>query len=174
MSEYALKPTTVHSDWVKLPDLKDLNIDEYTAFMGPGQQWLEPGYYDQDGNLLGDKNDKEKPLERLRKPAPPETRLVIEYAGVNLVWGVFERQLAPGERGDMLFKNTPGSGPITPFFNEWDTVGHLPRVADAFFALVASMRGKQIAKIAGVNTHNSHRWAAAGMIVSQMVKMPTT
>jgi hypothetical protein len=170
MIDYAIKPNSICRDWVKLPELTPIP-EVYEPMMGKGQVWLAPGYYDQNGQLLPGSDPN--PLKRFTQPAPPETRVVIEYAGVNLVWGVFAEQLAPGEQGEMTFENTPGSGPITPFFNEWDKVAQVPRVTDAFFALVASMRGKQIAKVVGVNTHNSDRWAAAGMIVSQMVEMPT-
>ena len=169
MNTYSVKPTSVSKDSVTLPPLSAIP-PAYEPIMGKGQLWLPPGYYDQKGMLLSG-SDKD-PLNRFKRPAPPGTRIVIEYAGVNFVWGIFSKELEPGAQGEMTFHNTPGSGPITPMFNEWDTVGHLPRVTDSFFALVAAMRGEHVARIVGVNTHNSDRWAAAGMIVSQMAEMP--
>ena len=125
--------------------------------------YLKPGYYDAYGRWLGD-----------LKQQNPEARVIIEFAGVTFIWGIFSRKLEPGERGDMFFNGVPGTGPITSFFTEWDTASGLPCISKGrgYLSLIASMRGRNTAKIAGENHYSRAVSAAAGFIVSQNVDMP--
>lgn len=151
-------------EYIRLPEMVPLPPN-YAQLMGP-EKYLEPGFFDEFGNKLGGLHDNISPEKADR------VRVVIEFAGVTFVWGVFSRPLLAGQRGSMLFTNVPGTGPITPFFNEWDTDQCLPRVGDALFTLIASQRGRGTAKVVGQNTYGADLTAAAGFIVSTLVNMP--
>src|SRR5262249_14854602 len=97
-----------HTEQLRLPDLVPLP-DAYCDVMNLPRgvpRYMEPGLYDADGGKLGGLQD-----------VVPETRVVIEFAGVTLIWGVFEHRLRGGFRGEMTFHNCPGTAPITSFFN---------------------------------------------------------
>jgi hypothetical protein len=143
----------------------DLDVDHMDPQDPRWPRYLEPGVYDKDGHRLGG-------LDYRPAGGRPKPRLFIEFAGVTFVWGVFDRPLRGGEEGRMLFKNVPGTGPITPFFGEWDPAADVPRVGDALFLLIASQRGRGEAQVVGRNTSQADLPAAAGFIVSQTVGMP--
>jgi hypothetical protein len=150
----------VLTEYIRLPDMVPLP-DPYAQIMRGPAPYLEPGLYDAHGKKLGG-----------LKETIPEARVVIEFAGVSLVWGVFSVPLLAGQRGDMIFTNVPGTGPQTPFFNEWDTAACLPRVGEALFTLIACQRGRGVTKVVGRNTYGADLHAAAGFIVSALVNMP--
>jgi hypothetical protein len=150
----------VLTEYIRLPDMTPLP-DPYAQIMGGPAPYLEPGLYDAYGKKLGGLKEK-----------IPEARLVIEFAGVSLVWGIFSTPLLAGQRGDMVFTNVPGTGPQTPFFNEWDPLECVPRVSDALFTLIACQRGRWVTKVVGRNTYGADLPAAAGFIVSALVGMP--
>ncbi len=85
---------------VRLPDLVPLP-DAYCDVMGLPRgvpRYMEAGLYDAHGRKLGGLKD-----------VVPETRVVVEFAGVSLIWGVFEHKLRGGFRGDLFFDNVPGT-----------------------------------------------------------------
>jgi|SRR5215470_8531105 len=127
--------------------------------------YLKPGVYDAYGQWVCGLHDEDK---------EKRGRVFIEFAGVTFVWGVFSRELKPGERGDMFFTGAPGTGPITSFFTEWDPATGLPRISKGrgYLSLIASMRGRNTARVAGENHYGKALYAAAGFIVSQNVDMP--
>jgi hypothetical protein len=127
----------------------------------PGARYLEPGLYDGFGRKLG----------TLRE-THPDARIVIQFAGVTFVWGVFSRRLAPGQEGWLTFENVPGVMPITPFFNEWDRKRSEPKLGDALLPLLSSERGRGVARVAGRNESDGDVLAAAGLIVSQDLELP--
>lgn len=144
---------------VRLPKMVPLP-EAYAKVMGP-ERYLEPGLYDAYGNKLGGLQE-----------VIPEARVVIEYAGVNFVWGVFSLPLLAGQKGDMIFTNVPGTSPLTAFFNEWDRGQCVPRISDALFTLIACQRGRNVARVVGQNTFGADLTVAAGFIVSVLVNMP--
>lgn len=162
MSDSQFSPP-VCAEYIRLPDMVPLP-DHYAQAMGlplGKVRYLEPGFYDGSGNKLSD----------LQNPVPG-ARVVIEFAGVSFVWGVFSEGLRAGQRGDMTFTNVPGTGPLTPFFNEWDPIESKPRLGAALFTLLACERGRGIARTSGQNTYDADLPAAAGFIVSATVNMP--
>jgi hypothetical protein len=122
---------------------------------------MEAGLYDAQGRKLGGPGD-----------VVPEARVVVEFAGVTLIWAVFEHKLRGGVRGDMTFHNCPGTAPITSFFNEWDTRTVQPIIGEALFELVSSERGRDVARVCATNCSERDLVVAAGFIVSLSVEMP--
>jgi hypothetical protein len=148
---------------VRLPDLVPLP-DAYCDVMGLPRgvpRYMEAGLYDAHGRKLGGLKD-----------VIPETRVVVEFAGVSLIWGVFEHKLRGGFRGDLFFDNVPGTAPTTSFFNEWDTRTVQPVIGDALFELVSSERGRNVARVCAKNCSRSDLTVAAGFIISLSVEMP--
>lgn len=127
----------------------------------PGARYLEPGLYDGFGRKLGTLGETH-----------PGARIVIQFAGVTFVWGVFSRRLEPGQEGWLTLSNVPGVMPITPFFNEWDRKRSEPRLGDALLPLLSSERGRDTARVAGRNDGDDDVHAAAGLIVSQDLELP--
>lgn len=127
--------------------------------------YMKPGIYDAYGQWVCGLHEED---------SEKKGRVVIEFAGVTFVWGVFSRKLEPGERGNLFFTGVPGTGPLTCFFTEWNTATCLPSINDShgFFSLIASMRGRNTARVAGENHYGKALSAAAGFIVSQNVDMP--
>lgn len=148
-------------DYVTLPDMTPMPSKYWRDLLRQTDpvDYLKPGIYDGYGKWLGD----------LKQKVPPEGRVIIEFAGVTFVWGVFSQPLRAGQRGDMIFRNMPGTGPITPFFTEWDIEAGYPRVGDAIITLIASMTGRNIARLVGQNLYSEDLSAAAGFIISQNV-----
>ena len=146
-------------DYVTLPEMTPMPSQYWRDLLRQTDpvDYLKPGLYDGYGKWLGD----------LKQKPPPETRVIVEFAGVTFVWGVFSQPLRAGQRGDMIFRNMPGTGPITSFFTEWDIDSGYPRVSDAIFTLIASMNGRNIARIVGQNLYTEDLPAAAGFIISQ-------
>jgi len=128
---------------------------------GPDAQYLEPGLYDGLGKKLGALGD-----------TAPQAQLVIEFAGVTFVWGVFHHHLEPGQQGWLTFENVPGVMPITPFFNEWDGERCEPKLGDALLPLLSSERGRDVARVAGRNDGDQPLTVAAGFIVAQDLDLP--
>ena len=142
--------------------------------------YFKPGIYDAQGNWLcpikESQDDKDGKAHREYLHKLSEGRVFIEFAGVTFVWGVFRQSLKPGQMGDMFFDNVPGTGPITSFFTEWDRKTGLPKIdeqeSQGYVSLIASMRGRNTARIAGRNHQGRELLAAAGFIISQNVDMP--
>ena len=153
----------IHTEQLRLPDLVPLP-DAYCDVMNLPRgvpRYMEPGLYDAHGRKLGGLQD-----------VVPETRVVIEFAGVTLIWGVFEHRLRGGFRGEMTFHNCPGTAPITSFFNEWDTRIVQPIIGEALFELVSSERGRDAARVSATNCSDRDLVVAAGYIISLSVEMP--
>ena len=147
---------------VRLPDMVPMP-EKYSTLLRrePGARYLEPGLYDGFGRKLGTLQDTH-----------PATRVLIEFAGVTFVWGVFSRELEPGQEGWLTFHNVPGTTPITPFFNEWDRERTEPSLGEALTPLLSSERGRDVARVAGRNDGDDPLLAAAGLIVSQDLDLP--
>ncbi|HEV2990755.1 MAG TPA: hypothetical protein VG759_20120 [Candidatus Angelobacter sp.] len=157
------EPLTV-TNYITLPDLVRLP-DNYVKVMRQDPSvphyYMAPGYYDENGNKLGELKDKVS-----------NARVVVEFAGVTFVWGAFEELLEAGQRGDMIFHNVPGTAPITPFFSEWSPDESAPRISPTLFGLLAAQRGRNEARVVGQNLGNADLPAAAGFIISIQVDMP--
>jgi len=150
-------------EYIRLPDMVVLP-DSYAKAMRlkPGSaRYMEPGFYDGDGNKLGDLADH-----------VANAKVVIEFAGVSFVWAAFSNQLEAKQRGDMLFENLPGTAPVTPFFSEWDPLASEPRIGSARFTLMSAQRARNAVKVVGRNDGDADLFAAAGFIVSANVPMP--
>ena len=151
----------VLTEYVTLPDMTPMPSKYWRDLLHQTDPvvYLKPGIYDAYGKWLGD----------LSQETPAGARVIVEFAGVTFVWGVFSQPLRAGQRGDMIFRNLPGTGPVTSFFTEWDVYAGYPRVSEAIFTLIASMNGRNIARIVGQNLHSEDLPAAAGFIISQNV-----
>lgn len=147
---------------VRLPDMVQMP-KRYRDALGLGLEarYLEPGVFDAFGRRLGNLDASE-----------PDARVVIQFAGVTFVWGVFDKELAPGQQGWLTFENVPGAMPITPFFSEWDRERSGPQLGDALLPLLSSQRGRGVARVAGRNDGDEAVSAAAGFIVSQELDLP--
>lgn len=164
MSECCTSPApNILSETLRLPDMVPMPEDFAKALgRDPATtKYLEPGLYDARGNKLGGIDD-----------VVPEARVVIEFAGVTFVWGVFSRPLDAGEQGWLSFTNIPGTTPITPFFSEWDHDRCVPRIGDALLPLLSAQRGRDCARVAGRNDFRGPVPAAAGYIVAQDLDLP--
>lgn len=152
-------PTLVN--YVTLPDMTPMPSKYWRDLLRQTDpvNYLKPGVYDAHGKWLCD----------LKQKVPPSARVIVEFAGVTFIWGVFSKPLRAGQRGDMIFRNMPGTGPITPFFTEWDRETGYPRLSDAILTLIAAMTGRNMARLVGQNIYSAERAAAAGFIISQNV-----
>ena len=110
--------------------------DSWGMLLPNTPSYMEEGVYDAFGRRLGNLTDR-----------VANGRVYIEFAGVTFIWAVFNAPLRPGQRGDMLFTNIPGTAPITPFFTEWDMSSGFPRIGSALFTLIAAQRSNGAAKV---------------------------
>ena len=123
--------------------------------------YLKPGVYGADGGWIDDLI-----LPPSRYQSYVQARVVIEFAGVNVIWGRFSRPLSSGEVGACLFTNVPGNAPVTTMFGEWDMENARPRLSAAVFNLLSAQRGEQSVRVVGRNTFDGALPAAAGFILS--------
>lgn len=164
MSSRCTSPTpNILSETLRLPDMV-LMPEDFAKVLGRDPattKYLEPGLYDRRGKKLGELDE-----------VIPEARVVVEFAGVTFIWGVFSRPLNAGEQGWLSFKNVPGTTPITPFFSEWDHDNCVPRLGDALLTLLSAQRGRDRARVVGRNEFHGPVPAAAGYIVAQDLDLP--
>ncbi len=92
--------------------------------------------------------------------------LFISVKDTAFIWGVFSYNLDPGQRGDMVFTNVPGTFLVGASFNEWDPRANEPRISGALFTLVAIQRGEGLVRIVGQNASEADLPAAAGIVVA--------
>ncbi len=157
-------------EYVRMPDVVAMPAprdppqspkDSWGMLLPNTPSYMEEGVYDAFGRRLGNLTDR-----------VANGRVYIEFAGVTFIWAVFNAPLRPGQRGDMLFTNIPGTAPITPFFTEWDMSSGFPRIGSALFTLIAAQRSNGAAKVVGRNAGDADLPAAAGLIISTGVGMP--
>jgi hypothetical protein len=92
--------------------------------------------------------------------------LFVTVRDTAFLWGAFSRQLAAGQRGEMVFINVPGTFLVGASFNEWDPEAVEPKIGSALFSLISIQRGSGIARVVGRNCSQADLWAGAGIVVA--------
>lgn len=96
----------------------------------------------------------------------PGGRLLITARGTAFSWCRFDRPLAPGQEGEMVFLNLPGTFLLGVSFTEWNPALEEPSISDALFTLISVQRGNGIGRVVGRNTHDAELQAAVGIVVA--------
>lgn len=101
--------------------------------------------------------------------------------GISNVWAAFSQPLAPGQRGEMILENMPGTKVINGIVSEWipgapgewgpgfgdDKLSKLntPFMGLAVVAGIGLQRGEGVLKVIALNTYEGAVNVAAGIII---------
>jgi hypothetical protein len=115
---------------------------------------LENGKFDQYGHKVADDQPASVVLNSLPGMPPPWQ-----------CWGVFDRDLEPGQYGYLIFTNVPGQAVPGGAFTEWHRKKSLPYFDDQRLMVIYSVqRANGSARIIGRNASDQRVAAAAGLL----------
>lgn len=115
---------------------------------------LASGFFDEYGHQVGAGGRPSVVLFSLPGDPPPWQ-----------CWGVFEKDLEPGQRGFLIFTNVPGQAVPGGAFTEWDRKSSTPFfTADRLMLLYSVQRSLGAARIIGRNDSGTRTAAAAGLL----------
>lgn len=113
---------------------------------------LADGRFDEYGNAVGPNQPASVVLHQL--PGGPWQ-----------CWGVFDRELEPGQYGYLTFLNVPGQGVPGGAFTEWRRKNSTPYFDDRrLMVLYSVQRAEGAARIIGRNGSGERVGAAAGLL----------
>lgn len=102
-----------------------------------------------------------------RKGRPdPRGAVRITTRGTAFTWVPFERPLQPGEAGEMVFRNLPGTFLLGVSFTAWDAARGEPVLSDGLMTLISAERGRSRGRVVGRNTHHEAVHAAVGIVIA--------
>jgi len=115
---------------------------------------LEDGRFDEFGHPVGDGQPASLVLHSLPGGPPPWQ-----------VWGVFDKDLEPGQYGYLIFTNVPGQAVPGGAFTEWHRKKSVPFFDDErLMVLYSVQRANGRARIIGRNASRRRVSAAAGLL----------
>ena len=130
------RPPTIVLRYLKLPDK------------------LERGRFNEYGQRVGDNQ--------------PASLVLYDLPGGGFppwqVWGVFDKPLAPGQSGYLIFTNVKGQAVPGGAFTEWDASRSEPTFTDKLLGIYSVQRAPGRARIIGRNDSGEPVHAAAGLL----------
>ena len=90
----------------------------------------------------------------------------IRTKGTAFIWCVFQYELLPGQRAEMIITNARGTFLAGVSFSEWNTEDNVPCLSNALFTLIASSRGGNSFRIVGRNHSDKDLPCAVGIVIA--------